>query len=160
MLEAQARIRALVDAARAHKLVVGGSRDITRVLGELYACTRLRLDQAADNTAAYDARDKDGHRIQIKSRAPERGDHVNPIGTVGRFTRWDFDYAVLIMLDSEHGLDEVWLAEPQVLEPLQAKVRNTARGIRVSDFTRVARRLDIADDVTPASCLRDWPLIG
>lgn len=74
MTRAQDRIAALVKAARAHKLVVGGARDITRLLGVLYACTRLHLIE--EDTEGYDARDDQRLRVQIKSRAPEVGHHV------------------------------------------------------------------------------------
>lgn len=129
----------LVQAARAHKLVVGGARDITRLLGVLYACNRLNLVE--EDTEGYDARDALGLRVQIKSRAPEVGHHVNPIGSVGRLTNFKFDYAILVMLNGDYELDEIWRAERPELEALQARVRNPARGIRVADFIRVASKL-------------------
>lgn len=136
---AEERIAALVQAARAHKLVVGGARDITRLLGVLYACTRLHLVE--EDTEGYDARDDQRLRVQIKSRAPEVGQHVNPVGTVGRFTNFKFDYAVLVMMDGDYELDEIWRAETAELQALQARVRNPARGVRVGDFIRVGSRL-------------------
>lgn len=136
---AEERIAALVAAARAHKLVVGGARDITRLLGVLYACTRLNLVE--EDTEGYDARDTEGLRVQIKSRAPEVGHHVNPIGTVGRFTNFKFDYALLVTMNGDYALDEIWRASPTELQAIQARVRNPARGIRVSDFMRAGSKL-------------------
>lgn len=141
--DAAARIRRLVEAARAQKLIVGSSRGTTGPLGELYACQELQLKSAVDGTRGYDAKDAEGRRVQIKSRAPEKGDHVNPIGTVGRITSWDFDYALLVLLDAAYDLDAIWLAQPPALAALQAKVRNPARGITVRDFTRAAHRVDV-----------------
>lgn len=136
-----ARITLLIEAARAQKLAVGGSRGTTGPLGELYACQLLHLDRAVDGMRGYDATDAVGRKVQIKSRAPEKGDHVNPIGTVGRIVSWDFDYALLVLMDSAYRLDAIWRASMPDLAVLQAKVTNPARGIRVSDFTRVARRV-------------------
>ncbi|MDP3984293.1 MAG: hypothetical protein Q8Q52_04710 [Acidimicrobiia bacterium] len=138
-----ARIRSLVAAARRQKLIVGGSRGTTGPLGELYACQELQLNRAVDGMRGYDATDAEGRRVQIKSRAPERGDHVNPIGTVGRITNWDFDYALLVLLDAEFRRDAIWRAEESALAELQARVRNPARGIPVREFMRVAHRVDV-----------------
>jgi hypothetical protein len=135
------RIAQLVAAARAQKLAVGGSRGTTGPLGELYACDLLHLDRAVDGMRGYDALDKEGGKVQIKSRAPEKGDHVNPIGTVGRIVSWDFDYALLVLLNSTYGVDSIWRASRPELAALQEKVTNQARGVRVSDFTRIARRV-------------------
>lgn len=135
------RIAVLVEAARIQKLAVGGSRGTTGPLGELYACEVLHLDRAAEGMRGYDAKDIEGRRVQIKSRAPEKGDRVNPIGTVGRIVSWDFDYAVLVLLDGQYRLDEIWQASMGDLTTLQAKVTNPARGVRVGDFMRVGHRV-------------------
>lgn len=139
MIEADERIEALVQAARAHKLVTGGARDITRLLGVLYACSRLGLTEK--DTEGYDAIDSAGLRVQIKSRAPEVGQHVNPIGTVGRFANFKFDYALLVLLDGDYMLDEIWRAEPAALDVLQAKVTNPLRGVRVRDYIKLGVRV-------------------
>ena len=120
-------------------MVTGGARDITRLLGVLYACTHLHLEE--EDTEGYDARDADGARVQIKSRAPEVGHHVNPVGTVGRFTNFKFDYALLVTMDGNYELDEIYRASREDLEPLQARVRNPARGVRVGDFFRVGTKV-------------------
>lgn len=139
MVGTEERIAAYVQAARAHKLVTGGARDITRLLGVLYACTRLNLVEK--DTEGYDAIDAGGMRVQIKSRAPEVGHHVNPIGTVGRFANFKFDYALLVMMDGDYELDEIWRAGPTDLETLQAKVTNPLRGVRVRDFIKLGQRV-------------------
>lgn len=141
--ESTERIRRLVDAARAQRLAVGSSRGTTGPLGELYACALLNLVPAIGGMRGYDATDAEGRRVQIKSRAPESSDHVNPIGTVGRITNWDFDYALLVLLDGTYSVDAIWRAEREDLEPLQARVRNPARGISVRDFTQAAQRVNV-----------------
>jgi len=64
--------------------------------------------------------------------------HVNPVGRLGRFHSWEFDYALLVLLDSEYRLKTIWQAEPQELERLQAKVVNPKVGLNVSAFKKVA----------------------
>jgi hypothetical protein len=137
------RIRRLVEAARAQRLAVGSSRGTTGPLGELYACALLNLSPASGGMRGYDATDADGRRVQIKSRAPESGEHVNPVGTVGRITNWDFDYALLVLLDGTYCVEAIWRAQREDLERLQARVRNPARGISVRDFIRAAERANV-----------------
>lgn len=158
--DAAARIRLLVDAARAQKRAVGGSRGTTGPLGELYACELLHLDRAVDGTPGYDAKDAKGLRVQIKSRAPEKGDHVNPIGTVGRITSWEFDYTLLVLLDGAYSVDAMWRASPHDLAALQAKVRNPARGVSVRDFMRVGRRINVAPKQFGGAGLEPTPTDG
>jgi hypothetical protein len=135
------RIAILLTAARAQKIAIGGSRGTTGPLAELYACQELGLDRAVDGTRGFDAKDAAGRRVQIKGRAPEKGDHVNPIGTVGRIVSWDFDYALLVLMDSTYVVDEIWQAPQPDLAALQAKVTNPARGVRVADFLKVGHRV-------------------
>lgn len=146
--DAAQRIGRLVDAARA-QIAVGSSRGTTGPLGELYACSLLDLIPALDGMRGYDATDAAGRRVQIKSRSPEGGDHVNPIGTVGRITSWDLDYALLVLLDGTYSVDAIWRADREDLEPLQARVRNPARGISVRDFMRVGRHVNLAGAEEP-----------
>lgn len=139
MMDAEERIKALVQAGRAHKLVTGGARDITRLLGVAYACARLNLTE--EDTEGYDARDAGNLRVQIKSRAPEKQQYVNHVGTVGSFTNFKFDYALLVMMDGDFELHEIWRAAPASLEPLHARLTNPHRGIRVGDFLKVGKRV-------------------
>src|SRR5207253_1976749 len=111
----------LTELARAHKRIFGRTIALTEELGELHACNRLHLDRATAGMTGYDAVDSEGQRVQIKSRSPRVLDHVNPVGRVGRFHSWDFDYAVLVLMDSEYRLDAIWRAERPDLEALQAK---------------------------------------
>jgi hypothetical protein len=136
----------LTELARAHKRIFGRTLNLTDELGELHACELLGLDRSVAGMTGYDAVDTVGERVQIKARAPRTGAHVNPIGRVGRFHSWEFDYAVLVLLDSEYGVDAVWMAIQRDLEELQAKVRNPKVGISVNSFIKVALRVDKFED--------------
>ena len=93
-------MHALRDADTAYRDAFGRPLPLTQELGELYACAVLGLARASHGQAGYDAMDEDGRRVQIKSRAPQtRGANVpRPVGRVGRFHNWEFDYAVLVLL--------------------------------------------------------------
>jgi len=131
----------LTELASAHKRIFGRTLALTDELGELHACTLLGLDRATAGMTGYDAVDPEGRKVQIKSRSPRVLDHVNPVGRVGRFHSWDFDYALLVLMDSEYRLDAIWRAERADLETLQAKVKNPKVGVGVSAFLRVAKRV-------------------
>jgi hypothetical protein len=131
----------LTELARAHKRIFGRTLALTEELGELHACDVLHLERADAGMTGYDAVDPEGRRVQIKARSPRVLDHVNPVGRVGRFHSWDFDYALLVLMDSEYRLDAIWRAERADLEVLQAKVKNPKVGVGVSAFLRVAKRV-------------------
>lgn len=143
----------LTQMARAYRRVFGRDLALTQELGELHACAVLGLERATAGTTGYDALDRNGQRVQIKSRAPApgKGGSVNTFGTVGRIHSWEFDYCLLVLFDSEYRLERIWRAERPAVEELQAKVRNPRRGVPLSHFIRVARTVhpDLAADGLP-----------
>lgn len=134
-------LRLLTELARAYKRMFGRTLGLTDELGELHACEVRHLDRASAGMTGYDAVDAEGRRVQIKTRSPRKGGHVNPVGRVGRFHSWDFDYALLVLLDREYRVDAILQAERAKLQALQANVRNPNVGITVSAFIRVADRV-------------------
>lgn len=115
---------------------------MTPELAEFYACQKLDLTRMPPENRGFDAIDQSGRRYQIKGRAPDRGDTVNPNGTVGRFVNFDFDYALLVILGGDLRCREIWRATVENLEVEQAKVRNERVGIRVSTFQELGERFD------------------
>lgn len=139
----------LTELGIAHKRIFGRTLALTDELGELHACQALQLERAVAGMAGYDALDREGGKVQIKSRAPRKGSHVNPVGRVGRIHGWDFDYALLVLLDSDYRLEAIYRAERPVLEELQAKVHNPKVGIGVRAFIKCASRIDLAPGAGP-----------
>lgn len=132
-------IQLLTELARAYKRITGRKLGITDELGELHACAALDLERAPAGTKGYDATDRLGRRIQVKTRAPdpEKGSSVNRNGTVGRFPTWDFDDAVLVLLDSDYNVEGMWQASLSAVQP-----RARPRGdIGVSTFIRIAQQV-------------------
>lgn len=115
---------------------------ITPELAELYACQKLRLKRMPPGNRGFDAVDKEGKRYQIKGRAPNQGDVVNPSGRLGRFVNFSFDYALLVILGSDLRPREIWCASTEALKVEQARVRNKRAGIHIATFLRIGERID------------------
>jgi hypothetical protein len=114
---------------------------ITSELAELYACQALGLMRMPSENQGYDAVDQQKKRYQIKGRAPDRGDVVNPQGTLGRFVNFDFDYALLVLIDCSLQCREIWLANAEAVKMEQARVRNERVGIRIFKFQEIGEKL-------------------
>lgn len=123
---------------------MGRPLPITSELGELYACVLLGLRRTPPGTRGYDALDGEGKKVQIKTRAPETGGEVNRMGTLGKFTSWNFDYALLVLLKEEwdkkrYGVEEIWKAGCAELKNAQAKKKK--RGIPVHKFLKLGEMI-------------------
>ena len=136
--------------ARDYRRIFNRPLPLTQELGELYACTVLSLERAPHGMAGYDATDGRGARVQIKSRAPQvSGVSVpRPVGRVGRFHSWDFDYTVLVLLTDEYALWEMWRAEQGTVRQTQALLKNPRHGIAISKFTKLGSKLCPPSDQT------------
>lgn len=135
-------VEALRQLAQEWKRRFGRGLGVTPELAELYACQKLGLRRMPSGNRGFDAIDQEGKRYQIKGRAPNRGDIVNPAGRVGRFVNFDFDYALLVILDGDLRCREIWRANAQSLKVEQAKVRNDRAGIHITTFQRIGERVD------------------
>ena len=131
----------LVRLARSYKAHFRRTLPITGEIGELYACHRFKLVREPPGTSGFDARDADGKRVQIKSRAPSRlAGAVNRSGRINRFHNWGFDYALLTLLDGDYEVDGIWRAERRCLEEAQEQVKNDRAGIHVSTFIKIGEQ--------------------
>lgn len=132
----------LVTLARSYKARFHRSLPLTGEIGELYACHRLKLIREPPGTKGFDAKDADGLRVQIKSRAPGGlAGAVNRSGRINRFHNWDFDYALLTLLDGDYEVKGIWRAERRSLEEAQADVQNDRAGVHVSTFIKIGEQV-------------------
>ena len=119
-------------------------RGIVSDLGELWACKLFGLRRMPEGQAGYDAVDIDaklgtqGARYQVKSRSPEKNKFVNPMGTVGGFSSFEFDAAILVLMDSELEVYGVWVAN---VDTVRAHMRHGRRDITVARFKQVGKSL-------------------
>jgi len=98
---------------------------ITGEVGEILACHKYRLQLVLNSqSAGYDAIDKNGNRIQIKTRKSESGEKLRDLTRLSRFSRHEFDYCLLLLLDRNYQIYEIWKADYEKLLPLIEKEKN------------------------------------
>ena len=132
----------LIELARGYRQSVGRRLPITGELGELLACKVLNLCRVSEGNEGYDAVDPQGRKFQIKARAPSLGvDRVDRGGRISRFHSFDFDYALLVLFDSQYDLEGIWEADVSSIASEQEKVNNPRAGIHVQDFIRLGTNI-------------------
>jgi len=134
-------VEALRELAKEWQRRFGRRLVVISELAEIYSCQQLDLMRMPSGNRGFDAVDKEGKRYQIKGTAPDQGDVVNPVVTVGQFVNFDFDYALLVMLGSDLSLREIWRAKAENLKVELAKVKNERAGIRVATFQKIGERI-------------------
>ena len=88
---------------------------LTGLIGELSTCQLLNLKWASSD--GYDATDRKGQHVQIKSRRDSKGGTVDGKGKTGRFTNFNFDYALYTELDTDFEVTAIYkLKKKQVSE--------------------------------------------
>lgn len=138
-------IRKIDDAVRialAYEKNTHGKRKlgITGEVGEILVCYHLGLRLVLDSRSqGFDAIDKDGFRVQIKTRRSESESLPKGAGRTGRFSKHPFDYALLGLLDHNYQLCEVWRADYNKLKPILEKQRR--RDPNLSSFKRIGRKI-------------------
>ncbi len=136
------KVNLAIEAELAYENQTHGKRKlgITGEVGEILICDRLGLQLVLDSRSeGYDAIDKDGLKVQIKTRRSESQELPRNNGRTGRFSKHPFDYALLVILDTAYQLHEVWRAEYNKLNPKIEKQKR--RDISISYFKRVGRKI-------------------
>ena len=83
--------------------------EFTGIIGELAACQLFGYDWKPN--IGYDAVDKNNRKIQIKTRRSWTTERVNRQGTIPRFGRKNqylFDEGILVEIDQNFEIAEVW----------------------------------------------------
>jgi hypothetical protein len=113
---------------------------ITGEVGEVFACKQFGLKLILDSqSAGFDAIDKNGSRVQIKTRRSESGKSLRDLTRLSRFSRHEFDYCLLLLLDENYQIYELWKADYKDLLPLIEKQKN--RNPSLGSFKKVAVRV-------------------
>jgi len=99
----------------APKLPQKSGQALTGLIGELSTCQLLKLKWSPSD--GYDATDRKGGQIQIKTRRDSKGGTVDGKGKTGRFTNPNFDYALYTELDADFEVTAIYkLKKKQVSE--------------------------------------------
>ena len=131
-----------IDGARAYEHAAERRRKlgITGEVGEVRCCHILGLKLCVDpRSEGFDAIDSEGNRVQIKTRRSESDGLPRDVGRLSTFSRHEFDYALLVLLDPEYGVAEIWRAEYTDIAGLieSQKRRNPS----LASFKRKATRI-------------------
>ncbi len=140
--EIMTSVNSVAEQARAYEQITGRRMPITSEVGEVLVCYHLKLDLVKNAiNQSFDAFDKDGKKVQIKTRREGPGSQ-----RTGNFYSRDFDYALLAILDDQYRLKEVYKAAPgDLFSHLDQKNkkrlgngRKERLGIAVRDFIKLA----------------------
>lgn len=136
------KVEKLVKAARAYEKTIGGTRKagITAEVGEINACYHLKLRLCADSKAkGFDAIDRLGRGVQIKTRRSETEGLPRDAGRLSSFSKHPCDYVILVLLYHTYQLAEMWRVEYAALAPLIEK--HKGRNPNLSSFKKIAKRI-------------------
>lgn len=137
------KLNSVIEAALKYEELTSGKRrlGITGEVGEVLACYHLGLRLILDPIAeGYDAIDKDNKRVQIKTRR-DMDETTKSKGRISRFSTHEFDYALLVFLDHDYQLKEIWRSDYNKLKPLFEKEKR--RNPSLSAFKRVSEKIDL-----------------
>ena len=135
-------LRQVSQTALAYEKSACGKRKmgITAEVGEVLACHTLGLGLSLDSRSkGFDAIDEDGMTVQIKTRRNESEGLPRTVSRIGRFSKHPFDYALLVILDHEYELHEIWRAEYSAIWPAIEKQKK--RNPNLATFKRLGKRV-------------------
>jgi len=134
--------KSAIDAAMEYEAATNGKRKlgITGEVGEVLVCRQLGLRLVLDSRSeGFDAVDKNNLKVQIKSRRSETEGLPRDAGRTGIFSKHEFDYALLALLDNKYELCEIWQADYNKLKPIIEKQKR--RQPNLSSFKGVGEKI-------------------
>jgi len=135
-------VEQVIQGALEYERITGETRKlgITGEVGEILACHHLGFRLCVDPRAAgFDAIDFEGRKVQIKTRRSETDGLPRDAGRIGTFSKHTFDYALLVLLDRQYHVAEIWRAEYDYILPLIEKQKR--RNPNLSLFKKVSKRI-------------------
>ncbi|MFC1919870.1 DUF6998 domain-containing protein [Chloroflexota bacterium] len=128
-----------IDVAIEYRRRCNKNLGITSEVGEYKACKLLKLDRAKGNiNEGFDAEDTQGKRVQIKSRICLRGSE-----RTGIFSSFNFDYALLVLLDSSYEVFEIYKADRKTVEDEIKNQSYKRNSISVSRFKKLGEQVPV-----------------
>lgn len=118
---------------------------ITGEVGEILACYYFDLElMKGSRNKGYDALDSDKYRVEIKTlrKEPKKGVDSNlKAGRISSFSKHQFDYCLLLLLDQKYTVKEVWKADFEKLKVIIEK--EAKRNPSIKEFVKRADRVVI-----------------
>jgi len=135
-------IKSAISVALEYEVATNGKRKlgITGEVGEVLVCHQLGLSLVLDSRSeGFDALDKDGLLVQIKTRRGESEGLPPDAGRTSRFSEHPFNYALLALLDKKYELCEIWRVDYKKLKPIIDEQKRRAPNL--SSFKRAGRKI-------------------
>jgi len=135
-------IKQAIAAARTYEETTRGARKlgITGEVGEVLCCKMMGLRLCIDpRSQGFDAVDKQGKRVQIKTRRSESADLPRAAGRLSTFSLHEFDYALLVLMTLDYQVAEIWCAQYADIAGLIGKQKR--RNPNLASFKRKAIRV-------------------
>lgn len=135
-------IKSAISVALEYEAATNGKRKlgITGEVGEVLVCHRLGLRLVLDSRSqGFDAVDKGGSQVQIKTRRSESEGLPSDAGRTSRFSEHPFNYALLALLDHKYELCEIWRVDYNKLKPIIEK--QNRRSPHLSYFKREGQKI-------------------
>ena len=140
-------IDSTIDIARQFERMMKGKQrlDITGKIGEIKACFEFNLGLTNNSqSAGYDAVDSEGKKVQIKTRRIRSGLKSIESKRLSKFSTHKFDYCLLVLLNENYNIDEVWKAYPSDLE--QIIHRHEKRNPTIREFKDTGKNIFVRKD--------------
>ncbi|MBT9130093.1 MAG: hypothetical protein DDT41_00357 [candidate division WS2 bacterium] len=127
------KIKGVIGIALEYENLTGGKRSlgITGEIGEILVSYHLGLQLLLDPLSkGYDAIDKDGLRVQIKTRHSKSRKIPKNNKRTGNFSKHSFDYALLGLLNNYYELSEVYKVDYDKLKPVLNNQKRQSLSLR------------------------------
>jgi hypothetical protein len=135
-------IKSIKKNAKEYYAETGKPLGVTGEVGEVETSIILGLKLAPARQQGFDATDKNGKKVQIKSRCvydnPKKSRRT---GSLKIKTEWD--YVLLSLLDESYNIYEIYIArrpelEKEIKKP-GSKARNERETLSTNQFKRIAK---------------------
>jgi len=124
--------------AQEYRKRFGRPLGITAEVGEYLTCRVLNLNREQSHIQqGYDAKDKAGRKVQIKARIYNKGSRQR----TGRFQNFDFDYAVLTLLDTDFEPKEIYKVEQDKVKATIKQQSYKYPSLTISKFKQIGKRI-------------------
>tara|TARA_B100000686_G_C16393869_1_gene763829 strand:+ start:132 stop:590 length:459 start_codon:yes stop_codon:yes gene_type:complete len=140
----------LLETSKRVALCIGDAgKEFTGLIGELSVCQRFDYTWTPNvgfDATFYDKEDGREKTIQIKTRKnwTERLDRVNPSGTIGKFGRkkgYCFDLGILVELDDNFEIRDVWRRTKEEIKELEANRKPLGYPLQFRTFAKCEARV-------------------
>lgn len=130
-------IEHIIPLATEYRRRFGKSLGITGEVGEYKASRLLKLERASGNiNEGFDAIDPKNKKVQIKSRICQRSR-----GRTSVFKNYGFDYALLVLLDDDYEVIEMYQAECKKIRHSINTQSYKRPALSISTFKKIAKSI-------------------